>query len=321
MTRTFLRNGYIDVRRRLRAADVLTVCGREPNDRDRYFCPFHPDDATGNPSADVYESDAGDRFGCWSCGESMDALELLMRLTSYPIERAVEFADSIIAGSTLPPPSSKPLVEVSADRLEDELRRHTVDIRYPNDLDPLMLFADVRTAKGEHTAPLDYLRDVWGWAGDYNGRIAMPHRTYAGRVSGVRYRTAPWTGPDSKGGRPHSRFRQLYGGHRLGDQHEVWVTEGESDTSWTAYNLEPLGVGVVGMPGSAMPIRPDEVDLLRGRDVVLALDADTAGNLATQRWRTALADVANVSVLRVSPGEDLSSMSESLVDLWSARAR
>lgn len=315
MPRAFLRHDLTTIRRTLRAADVLSLAGREPNARGRYFCPFHPDDLTGNPSSDVWSTDEGDRFGCWSCGESMDAFDLLMRLMGYNIEDAVRTAMPLIEGSDLGPPVPKSAVELSPDLLEDEHRRHVTDIRYPGDVDPLAAFVASRTES--NIAPLEYLRDAWGWAGDYNGRLTMPHRDYAGRMTGVRYRLPPmW----DKGGRPLSRFRNLYGGWRIGpDTHEVWCTEGETDTTWTAYNLEPHGVGVVGLPGAVMPIRPDEVEFLRGRDVVLAFDNDAAGNSALMRWRTALADVCDISVLTVTPGKDLSSMPESLVDLWRSR--
>lgn len=291
----------------------MSLAGREA-ERGRYFCPFHPDDVTGNPSSDVWETDGGDRFGCWSCGESMDALDLLQRLMGYDVEDAVKAAEALIDGSTLPAPTERATRDVSAETLEDEHRRHTTDIRYPGDVNPVDAFVASRTES--NVAPADYLRDVWGWAGDYNGRVAIPHRDYAGNMAGIRYRLPPmW----DKGGRPLSKFRSLYGGWRLADQREVWVTEGESDTTWAAYNLEPHGVGVVGLAGAVMPIRPDEVELLRGRDIVLAFDNDDAGRRALTRWRAALAGACTISVLTVTPGKDVSSMPESLVDLQRAR--
>lgn len=312
MPRSFLRHDLADTRRRLRARDVLALAGREPSERARYFCPFHPDDATGNPSADVYDSDEGERFGCWSCGENMDSLELLMRLMGLDVDDALRAADGIIANTTYEPPKPRP--DVSSERLEDEFRRHTTDIRYPHDIDPLEAFVTSRTES--NIAPLEYLRDEWEWRGDYNGRLVQPHRDYAGRMAGFRYRLPPmW----DKGGRPQSRFRSLYGGWRLRDQHEVWVAEGETDTTWAAWNLEPHGVGVVGLAGALMPIRPDEVELLAGRDVVLAFDPGHAGDQARTRWKAALHGRATLSILIPSPGFDLSSMPESLVDLWRAR--
>lgn len=244
----------------------------------------------------------------------MDALDLLQRLMGYDVEDALKAAEALIDGSTLPPPTERANAEVSSERLEDEHRRHTTDIRFPGGADPVDMFVASRTQS--NVAPADYLRDVWGWAGDYNGRVAIPHRDYAGNMAGIRYRLPPmW----DKGGRPLSKFRSLYGGWRLADQREVWVAEGESDTTWAAYNLEPRGIGVVGLAGALMPIRPDEVELLAGRDIVLAFDPGYAGDQARTRWKAALHGRATLSVLIPSAGTDLSSMPESLVDLQRAR--
>jgi DNA primase len=127
-------------------------------------------------------------------------------------------------------------------------------------------------------------------------------------LTGLKWRIPPRWDKDS---RPGSLFRQLYGSWRLrADPGEVWVCEGETDTVWCALSLEPLGVGVLGVVTAAYRPRPEEVELLRGRVVILVFDADDAGGRARERWDLALSDVADeVRTVLLPPGKDLCQMS------------
>lgn len=71
------------------------------------------------------------------------------------------------------------------------------------------------------------------------------------------------------------------------DTKTVWITEGEPD----ALRLMELGIGeisgntevVCALPDAGYTIRRDEIDLLRGREIVFVPDTDPAGTEAVQR--------------------------------------
>ena len=92
----------------------------------------------------------------------------------------------------------------------------------------------------------------------------------------------------------------LFGGGALLDQpaRTVVVVEGEKDWAVTAHALP--GMCVIGISAGAGCWRPEWTEALRGRDVVLALDADEAGEAGAAKARDLLAGVAK-RVRRLAP--------------------
>jgi hypothetical protein len=186
-------------------------------------------------------------------------------------------------------------------------------------------------ARGWPKELADYARSRWQWQGGYLtgavGRVLMPYRDHGGVVTGDRWRCPPsrcwrcrkrhpgargWT----KDARDDSKFPIVYGIWRIADEREVWLCEGETDAVWCGWALEPLGVGVLGLPGAGHHPRPEELELLRGRTVVLAVDADSAGEDARAKWSAALAGVARKVVdLHLAPGCDLAGAGATPVEL------
>ncbi|MGH2650489.1 MAG: hypothetical protein ACRDHK_04680 [Actinomycetota bacterium] len=303
MSRRFLTRG-------VPVAPILAALGRDPDERGRYFCPWHDDETTGRPSADVW-GDGAELLGCWSCARNGTAVDVVVAVTGHSEDWATEFVDRV--RTTTPPlPARRLRRELAPEVLEAELGRLTTGVRYPRDVEPVGEFVGSRLwgpygplSQPESGAFARYARDSWGWVGDYRGRVVLPHRDAGGRLRGLRFRVPPdWR----KDGRRDSRFRQLYGAWRLGQVRgaEVWLCEGETDTVWVAYHLEPTGVAVFGAPSAAY-VTPDAADLGRFfTRVVLAFDGDAAGVAATERWLKVLDPAfAEIVVVKPQPGADL----------------
>lgn len=288
MSRTFV----VDVP----VAPVLLMFDRYPDRRGRYWCLWHDDERPGGkPSAEIRSDPC--LLECWSCGKDATAAEIVAELTGVSLteglRRAVE-----IAGSIAPKPKKAPR-EVEPARLEAELERQTVGIRYPRDVDPVDAFAADRRWNGD---VVRYVAEQWDWAGDYRGRVVLPYRDAHGVLRGLRWRMPPhW----DKSSRPKSSFAFLYGAWRLNGAGEVWLCEGETDTVWAGYHLEPEGVGVVGLPGGRYSPHPGDLELLAGKKVVIVFDTDTVGELAREKWTAALGPIAELVQIRLEGVKDL----------------
>jgi hypothetical protein len=275
---------------------VLLMLDRYPDARGRYWCPFHDDERPGGkPSAEVRSDPC--LLECWSCGANATAAELVAFLTECSLQdglaRAIEIAGRI------KPMRRRAKKWLEPARLEAELSRQTEDVRYPRGVDPVELFVADRRWPGDVVA---YLESSWGWAGDYRGRVVMPYRDAQGDLRGIRWRLPPtW----EKSSRPRSSFSFLYGAWRLNGQTEVWLCEGETDTIWAGYHLERQGIGVVGLPGGRYSPHPDDIELLRGRRVVLVFDTDDVGELARERWTQALRESSELIQIRIEGAKDL----------------
>lgn len=109
--------------------------------------------------------------------------------------------------------------------------------------------------------------------------------------------------------------RSLYGAWRSRGLDWVLLCEGESD-AWCASAVPEIAerMDVLALPtGVKANPHPEQVALLRGKNVVLAFDGDLDGQRGMGRWVTALEGVAaSVSVAQLPPGEDLSSTADIL---------
>lgn len=310
---------------------VLFALGRDSDQRGRYWCPFHNDDRPGGrPSAEVRDDPT--ILSCWSCETNATAAEIVARVRGVSLSEAQRWAVETAGHIAALPRRQRP--RPSAARLEAELHRLTTGIRYPGDVDPLTSFLWSRP----NVPVYPYVYNEWGWRGDYRGRVIIPHRDRAGALTGLKFRVPPdW----AKESRPGSRFECLYGLWRLaggspldrgespGDDEtgpaanvvrpvpeEIWLLEGETDTVWAASHLEPLGVTCLGLPGAGYKPTLEELELLRDRRVVMALDGDAAGERARDTWTRALDGVAaEIQVVDLLPGMDLCTLTMTPVEL------
>lgn len=308
MTRSFLAS--------IPLVPVLFALGREADSRGRYWCPFHYDERPGGkPSAEI--SDDPTLFHCWSCDRDATAPEVAAEFLGVSVREATRWCLERVSPLENVAPRRKP--EVSSARLESEYRRHTEGIRYPRDVDPVDSFLwtrpEVPTA-GERPPGQpsyhEYVTREWGWRGDYHGRVVMPHRDAAGTMTGLKWRIPPdWR----KLHRPGSTFPALYGSWRVGGPdhprdtsashsvayapevtresravNETWVCEGETDTAYAGFWLEPLGVRVLGLVGARQRPTDDMLNLLAGERVVLCVDdvSKSPGSEALATWAEVL---------------------------------
>jgi len=299
MTRTYLAD--------IPMVPVLFALDRFPDQRGRYWCPFHEDERPGGkPSAEVRDDPCV--LSCWSCGMEARAPEIVAAITGCSITDGLAYALEVAGEIT--PTAKKRREGPSADRLEAELVRQTVGIRYPRDVDPVESFCASKNWGEDVTR---YARAEWGWAGDYRGRVVIPHRDYAGDLTGLKWRLPPHWDKDA---RPRSAFRQLYGAWRSFEAEETWICEGESDTVLAANFLEPVGVCVLGLPGGQFRPRTAEIEQFRDRMVVLVFDADDVGEQARSRWAESLRGVTKRTVnLQLDDGLDLCKTAETPTEL------
>lgn len=141
-------------------------------------------------------------------------------------------------------------------------------------------------------------------------RVVVPHFSWDAEaqqwlVRGMKTRAA-------EGGHliayPGSDLRAaLYGVWRFRGHDIVLLAESESD-AWAASATELSDrMDICALPHGAGTVPTEElIGPLRGKVVILAFDADTAGRKATSRWATALDGVAqDVLVVALAEGDDL----------------
>lgn len=109
--------------------------------------------------------------------------------------------------------------------------------------------------------------------------------------------------------------RTLYGSWRFRGLDWVLLCEGESD-AWCAAAVPDITtrMDVAALPtGVKAHPQPEQLALLRGKNVVLAFDGDLDGQKGIGRWEQALRDVAkSVWVVSLPPDQDLSSVPDLL---------
>jgi hypothetical protein len=274
-------------------AFVLERLGEETDVRGRYYCPAHDDRRPGGkPSADIWETADGDLLGCWSCGKRMGVIEVIETIGHCDSKHAIAMADEWLEHIPEKLPKRKKIKPLSPEQLAREYLVSTTNVRYPGDLDPLIKFCGSR-----RLPPIDYLRERWGWRGNFRGHVVMPWHDAKGDITGIRYRIPPdW----AKSSRERSRFKYVYGTHQLltnpnagfATIKEVWLCEGETDCTWAAWHLEPQGIGVVAIGSASQRPTDADVQLFAGRRAVLALDPDGPGQAARMRWMSELAPFA-----------------------------
>lgn len=257
------------------------------------ICPFHPDK---DPSFDIYPWGAGERFGCFACGAGGDVLDFIQRMWLLGFRDACEMAKRGIErmkalGWERP---------VLGGQFEWNEQAATELWRCSS----IVGLEEIIAAKG-WCFPAEHLTATWGCRAQ-GAELIVPVWDENKAMVGLKHR--PLNGQRSLISLPGSRLRTtLYGAHqpRWG---QVLLTEGESD-AWTAsWLLRNKGMACLSLPAGA-GAAPARLDLLRGREVVIAFDGDEAGRLSAARWFAALdSSCIRGDILDLPQGQDITSM-------------
>jgi hypothetical protein len=261
---------------------VFSITGEWPAEGKKISCP-HPAHADTNPSFVVYMQDGEFSYRCWSCGISGgDAASFLtdvLGLRGLDLERKL---DELHADQKVDPP-----VKLPAPYAPDlNVRWLTIEQRLCSaSMDRFVAYLDTKGLPDP-----EYLNAEWDWMpGDRPWTaVACPH--WSGpldcKLTGIKYRSLK-----AKSSEPGSSYPFLYGSWRDNGSDNVVLAEGETDTVTAASQLRGADVDVLGLPsGASQPIQREWVDRLRGRNLFLILDNDSAGRDATSRWRALFPD-------------------------------
>jgi len=274
-------------------------------------CPFHAD---SRPSFTIRVAEDGTELaGCWSCpdkahGDLFDLIGWLTGVTEFaqvtamlPGLRAQLAADTVWASMprrVLAPPerqdpetlgalAASALAAVAADH---SLLQQLIDWKRDTDkgwqhLTPGYLMrewrvgivpdrTETRQVSNPDSAPYDsYTRLVRGQ------QIVVPHFDAAGLCRGLKTRYVGGKLYSMRG----SDLSSLYGAWRPRRFDTAVLCEGESD-AWITDRLAGDRMDVYALPYGAAGPKPEWLDFLAGRRVLLAFDGDEAGQKATKLW-------------------------------------
>ena len=281
----------VDTKALLERVDVATLIERDvgqPVRREgrwlKWCCPFHDDRKT--PSLGV----AGNRWKCFGCGRSGDAIDWLRRREGLSFREAYKRLDSM----DLAPSSGKvdqpqqsvspPPPEAWQERAQEVMRASQATLwsytgtRARGWLNRRGLVGDtVKRWRLGFSAADQKLCGLWVPRG-----IVIPCLV-AGRIWYLKVRRA--AGP-AKYSQVRGGQIALFGADTIGKHSTVVVTEGEFDAMLLYQEVGDL-VGVVTL-GSATARLPDAwVPYLLGvRRLLIACDADAAGAEAAAMWQS-----------------------------------
>lgn len=274
---------------RVPLAAIVTAGGVDlTQDGDRLIghCPFHDDDA---PSFAVWKTEEGSELcGCWACDfRPSDAYTFIQR------RWGLNFSDA-----------AKQLLEFAEQGLTTTL------VTAPRVYDPQP--SRMAVAKATHSAPIyeflhdrgldvgasDWLEREFRLRGDDEGQLVIPHLDRDGEIVAAKTRTSD-TKPRTI---PGGQLSALYGEWRDGRERQVILVEGESDAWMVAWQHRDQEVDVLGLPsGASADPRPAWLDTLRGRDVTLLFDSDSAGRRASATWARKLEGISETTRVAMLP--------------------
>lgn len=273
-------------------------------------CPFHADSA---PSFDVFGPEF-ERWGCFPCGDSGDALDLIQRLDpqvrgfSAACAKAVEMRQAMADTNWNGPRRSvSHTFDVAAAAARVETAHRAAAALSDSGGEAMSAFV---AARG-YPFSRRWLAQEFDVGAD-GPHVVIPHYDGNTELCGYKYRTA--------GGRavaaPGSKFSELYGHWRRSPgvfDLPVLLCEGESDT-WAAAWYLGERYRVLGLP-TGTGSRPENfLPALAGRAVTLAFDGDDAGRKAAQRWAASLAAAGClVRVCALPEGSDVAALGEDAV--------
>ncbi len=86
---------YKLISERVNILDIAATYGIEVNGRNKALCPFHSEKT---PSLSFYKN----RFNCFGCGESGDAIDFTAKLLNLPLPQAAANLEDLSGDDDLP---------------------------------------------------------------------------------------------------------------------------------------------------------------------------------------------------------------------------
>jgi DNA primase len=242
-------------------------------------CPLHED---RTPSLSVHQGEG--MWRCHSCG-SRGGLDKLFAIVGEEMSDEIRWDMAIRSVKDVPP------VERNFSVLANVL--YNQGLRGHGD-------TAIRDFLNSRDISIDARHHFWlGWDGS---RISFPYwgddSRKHGTVSAIKYRDLAGHKSSEEGSR-----RSIYNVEDIRGAGEVIVCEGESDTM-VAWTHAPNGYAVCGIPGASVSRGQWEIwalDLLFAEDILLAFDADEAGD----KGAALAAEVLGDKVLRMRPADGL----------------
>jgi hypothetical protein len=297
-----MQNDYQRIKNSLPIPYVMEQEGHDPQTEEagtiKYFSPFRQD---SNPSFDVwYDEDKGWRWGDFTEGGTNDVLDLLKRF--YPDGNEAELAWKLIAGMPAgwEPPSLAPRQQFNVETATAKTGASYEDVNklWENrffalwQLDEVGYTAEYKPGMDKVTPR--YLVDEWR-VSCWEDRLIAPYYDSHGTL--VNNKSLP-DGRNDSGSKA-----SLYGIWRLNEQPIVLV-EGETD-AWAAQRTLGDGYLVLAVPGAG--VRPETIgEQVKGRDLILAFDSDSAGRDGMARWASwCIENGGGVHIVAMPEGKDV----------------
>lgn len=249
------------------------------------FCPFH--DNTNTPALSIHQDEGV--WQCFGCGERGD-LELLARKLGQSLDQEFYWDRAIRSVKEIPPR------DINFGPLANRLYNAGLETPSGN--------TAIRNFLRNRLLPVDARHHFWlGWNA---GRISFPYwdtdARKLGTCYGIKYRDVQ----GHKSMEPGSK-RAIYNVEDIRGAAKVVICEGESDTITAWSRLHSTEWRVCGIPGASVSTKQWEnwaLDFLFARDILIAYDADEAGDLGAAKAIEVLGEKARR--LRPEEGLDLS---------------
>lgn len=311
--------------------DQANVSMEDTGGRVVAYCPFHSNGQESSPSLTVFGEDL-ERWSCMAgCTDRPgDVLDLIQRLAAEDGE-SISFVDAcdrargLVAsmleigwkGTT----KGRERVELDVERLsltvEHAVRNESTEL-----IDALISEKRRKDGQDSNRFTAEWLKKTF-FLGEgpvyrndfWSDEIIVPFFDRSGTLLTYKYR------------RPDTKLFALEGAGQFVDvYYNMWRTdrldcpillcEGESDT-WNAQYEVGDAYQVLGIVTGVMT-RPTDLELFKGRDVLIGFDGDDAGRKGMVRWAGYLKNAGcNVRIVPVPEGKDLSATAASLRHLCS----
>ena len=290
------------VRRSLPLAYVFYELGIPLNGEGKRLCMFHDDT---NPSLRTWidEYDVP-RWGCFVDGAKGDVFDLIQRIESCGFTDSLLRAQEMLA--SMPPEWEGTIQEQQRREFDRVTAEELVSTAWGRAVDNLghvcvALGVVLADAPGTYRVAADgWLISTFRIGLDESGNTVIPHYSYDGVLTGVKFREL---GGGERWAMPGSKFDSLYAGWNVRQHRNVLICEGESDAWWAALQAPPADV--LALPAGAGLFLPQWVDV-QADTYFVAFDGDEAGRNAVAVWRSHLAG-RTMAVVEPPEGEDLRS--------------
>lgn len=238
------------------------------------LCPLHDDT---RPSLAVFPRS----WRCFGCGQEGGILDFYTRIAGMSQGEALEYIKSGVESPLLLP---APRHEVDEERLQ----------------------ARVGAAEGNLQEALEYLSSrgidaeiAREWRlGCLNGRLIIPYHDQCGRLRGCAERALHGQSPKYQFTAGMKKSELLFGLDRVRDDDRLALCEGFFD----AIQLSLTGIPAVALGG--IDLSEAQIELLKGRETIVAMDGDDAGRQAASRILERLQAVG-IGAVVADPGDGL----------------